>query len=139
MYQESAHGSASLMGCRKVGRLVSSKTTGTTWVIPTNGLQMFRATCLKTGRFELAGGSRPDFNPETALYATSDMVSNVCAANNITIHGDTASKRRFMACQHAWKSTMSLDELIAHPYLGKTMPKRDVIVAAYANMEEIEA
>jgi len=118
---------------------MSIKTTGTAWVIPATGLQMWRATCLETGEFEMAGGSHPPFDPETAVYATSDMVTNICAANNITIHGDVASKRRFMASTHAWKTTMTLDELLAHPYLGKTMPKREIIVAAYANREEIEA
>ena len=139
MYQESAHGYAAHTGGRKVGRLVSNKTTGTTWIIPENGLQMFRATCRKDGRFEMARGGSPDFNPETARYATSDMVTNVAAHFGIQILGDVASARRFTREEHAWKKLMTLDELLAHPYLGMTMPTRDAIVAAYANREEIEA
>ena len=117
-----------------------SKSSGTAWIIEVDGLQMFRATCdKKTGRFEMARGGQPHFNPETARYATSDMVTNICANHGIQILGDVASSRRFLREEHAWKKLMTLDELIAHPYLGVTMPSRDVIVAAYANVEEIEA
>jgi hypothetical protein len=119
-----------------------SKTSGTWWVIPTDGgklaIQMFRGTFLKEGHLEMAGGSHPHFDPATAKYATSDMVTNICAAHNITIHGDTASARRFMHETHAWKQVMDLDQAIAHSYLGKTMPSRDVIVAAYASDEVVE-
>jgi hypothetical protein len=115
------------------------KTTGTAWVIPENGLQMFRATCLDEGHFEMARGGRPHFNPETARYATSDMVTNICANAGIQILGDVASARRFTREEHVWKKLMTLDELLAHPYLGQTMPPKAVIVAAYANVEDIEA
>lgn len=119
--------------------VVPKKTTGTTWIIPENALQMFRATCLDTGRFEMARGGRPDFNPETASYVTSDHVTNVAAAHGIQILGDVMSARRFTRETHAWKEVMTLDQLIAHPYLGKTMPTRETIVAAYADIELIEA
>jgi hypothetical protein len=113
------------------------KTTGTVWIIPENGLQMFRATCLDTGRFEMARGSQPCFNPETARYATSDMVTNVAANFGIQILGDVASARRFTREEHAWKQTMTLDELLAHKYLGQTMPTRETIIAAYAEDGEV--
>jgi hypothetical protein len=115
-----------------------TKTSGTTWVIPEGGIQIFRGTFCRSGRLEMARGGRPTFNPETARYATSDMVTNIAAANGIAIHGDLASARRFLACAHVWKQTMTLDELIAHPYLGKTMPSKDTIIAAYkADLEEV--
>ena len=115
------------------------KTSGTTWVIPEDRLQMFRATCLDPGRFEMARGSKPCFNPEKARYATSDMVTNICANHGIQILGDVASARRFTHEEHAWKKLMTLDELLAHPYLGQTMPTKATIIAAYALDEEISA
>ena len=118
-----------------------SKTSGTWWIIPADAMQMFRATFCKDGRAECARGSRPGFDPATALYATSDMVTNLCAAHNITIHGDVASKRRFMsvAKEHAWKEVYDLDGALAHKSLGRTMPSRAKIIAAYALDEEISA
>lgn len=123
--------------------LAGYMTSGTWWVIPMvdgkPGLQAFRASCLTTGRFRMAGGGSPDFNPESALYATSDMVSNLAAVNNITIHGDTCSARRLLKSEHNWKTFNTLDQALAHPHLGKTMPKRAIIIAAYADDEVIEA
>ena len=102
-------------------------------------LQAFRATCLTTGRFRCARGSSPSFDPATALYATNDMVSNLAAVNAITIHGDVASARRLLKSEHNWKTFLTLDQALAHPHLGKTMPKKAIILAAYADDEDISA
>ena len=124
--------------------LAGLMTTGTWWIIPvmavgTPGLQAFRATCLSTGRFRMARGGSPSFDPATALYATSDTVANLAANYGIAILGDVASSRRLLAHDHAWKQWMTLDQALAHPHLGTTMPKREVIIAAYADDEVIEA
>jgi len=141
--------------------LAGVMTSGTWWIIPMTALgneprngrpvvkigdvvmvpaiQAFRASCLSTGRFRMAGGSSPSFDPATALYATSDMVSNLAAVNNITIHGDVASARRLLSAEHNWKTFMGLDAALAHAHLGKTMPSRAKILAAYADDEVIEA
>jgi len=118
---------------------MSRKTSGTAWIIPEKALQMFRATCCDDGNFVMARGAMPRFDPSKARYATSDMVTNICANAGITIRGDVASARRFTGETHVWKQTMSLEELKAHKYLGQTMPSVEVIKAAYANFEEIEA
>lgn len=102
-------------------------------------LQAFRATCLTTGRFRCARGSSPWFDPTTALYATSDMVSNLAAVNNITIHGDVASARRLLESEHNWKTFIGLKAALAHTHLGKSMPSEAKIVAAYADDEDISA
>jgi hypothetical protein len=132
--------------------LAGYMTSGTWWIIPRTeqinsagtcrlvpSIQAFRASCLSTGRFKMAGGSSPSFDPATALYATSDMVSNLAAVNNITIHGDVASARRLLKSEHNWKTFMTLDQALAHTHLGKTMPSRATILAAYADDEVIEA
>jgi hypothetical protein len=103
------------------------------------GLQAFRASCLTTGRFRMARGGSPSFDPATALYATSDTVANLAAVYGIAILGDVASSKRLLAHSHTWKQWMSLDQALAHPHLGKTMPRREVIIAAYADDEVIEA
>ena len=102
-------------------------------------LQAFRATCLTTGRFRCARGSSPSFDPATALYATSDMVSNLAAVNNITIHGDVASARRLLSSEHNWKTFIGLKAALAHAHLGKSMPSEAKILAAYADDEDISA
>ena len=102
-------------------------------------LQAFRASCLSSGRFRMAGGSSPWFDPTTALYATSDMVSNVCAVNHITINGDVASARRLLKSEHNWKTFLTLDQMLVHTHLGKSMPSRAKILAAYADDEDISA
>lgn len=146
MYQESAHGQCTSHGVQKgrFGAMPNKKTSGTTWVLPIDAQgvpahQLFRGTFREEGRLEMARGSLPTFNPETAMYATSDMVTNICANAGIAIYGDIASSRRFLAQEHTWKRMMTLDELIAHPWLGKTMPTRETIIAAYAQDEEVEA
>jgi len=120
---------------------MSKKTSGTWWIIPADALQMFRATFCKDGRAEMAGGSHPSFDPTTALYATSDMVTNLCATHHITINGDVASKRRFMSVvtKHAWKELHDLEQACNHTHLGRSMPKPATIIAVYANEEEISA
>ena len=118
------------------------KTSGTTWVIPTDAIQMFRATCMDNGKFRMANGEEPKFDPATAAYATPDMVGNLCATHNITMFGgDVASRARFMAVakKHAWKEIMDLEGLKAHKYHGRTMPSVETIIAAYATLVEIEA
>jgi hypothetical protein len=102
-------------------------------------LQAFRASCLTTGRFRTAQGSSPSFDPATALYATSDMVTNLAAVGNVTIYGDVASSRRLLECEHNWKTFLDVDQMLAHKSLGKTMPSKDRIIAAYADDPIIEA
>ena len=112
-----------------------SKSSGTFWVIPGGGLQMFRATCRKaSAKFEMARGAQPVFDPATARYATSDMVTNVAANIGMTIRGDVASSRVFAKGTHAWKQTMSLEEACNHSHLGKSMPRPEAIIAAYAEL-----
>lgn len=133
--------------------LAGYMTSGTWWIFPmavqlgAGGqkvlvpatLQGFRASCLTTGRFRTAHGSSPSFDPATALYVSSDMLTNLCAVNNITIHGDVVSSRRVLKCEHNWKTFLTLDQALAHKHLGKTMPSAKIILAAYANDEDIEA
>ena len=124
--------------------LAGYMTSGTWWIIPvsadgTPGLQAFRAACLTTGRFRMARGGSPSFDPATALYATSDTVDNLAAVYGIAILGDVASSRRLLAHDHAWKQWLTLDQALAHRHLGKTMPKKAIILAAYADDEDIEA
>lgn len=134
-----------------IALLAGYMTSGTWWIIPRTpsivegkevlipSLQAFRASCLTTGRFRMARGGSPSFDPTTALYATSDTVANLAANYGIAILGDVASAKRLLAHEHAWKQWMSLDQALNHPHLGKTMPKREVIIAAYADDEVIEA
>ena len=103
------------------------------------GLQAFRASCLTTGRFRMARGGSPSFDPATALYATSDTVANLAAVYGIAILGDVSSASRLLKHDHAWKQWLTLDQALAHPHLGKTMPKKAIILAAYADDEDIEA
>ena len=103
------------------------------------GLQAFRASCLTTGRFRMARGGSPTFDPASALYATSDTVANLAANYGIAILGDVSSASRLLKHDHAWKQWLSLDQALAHPHLGKTMPRKAIILAAYADDEDIEA
>ena len=103
------------------------------------GLQAFRASCLTTGRFRMARGGSPTFDPASALYATSDTVANLAANYGIAILGDVCSASRLLKHDHAWKQWLTLDQALAHPHLGKTMPKKAIILAAYADDEDIEA
>jgi hypothetical protein len=127
-------------------------TSGTWWIIPRTeeidssgtchlvpGLQAFRASCLTNGRFRMARGALPSFDPETALYATSDTVANLAAVHGIAILGDVASATRLLKHSHTWKQWMPLDQALAHPHLGRTMPSKAVILAAYEGDEDIEA
>jgi hypothetical protein len=108
------------------------KTSGTWWVFPLGALTAFRSTCVVSGLFTMADGTVPPMDPTTAVYMTSDMVANLAANNNITLFGgDTASARKLLKAEHAWKQGMDLEGALAHPHLGKTMPSKAVIVAAY--------
>jgi hypothetical protein len=112
-------------------------TTGTAWAIPMRPdgspeLQGFRGTFKNDGSFAMARGGEPHFDPATAVYFTSDYVQNVTAANGIQINGDVISGRRLSSVTHTWKQGMTLDELLAHKHLGKSMPSREVIVAFHA-------
>ena len=136
--------------------LAGYMTSGTWWIIPQTlewdqsdplrqtrvlkpGLQAFRASCLTTGRFRMARGGSPTFDPASALYATSDTVANLAANYGIAILGDVSSASRLLKHDHAWKQWLSLDQALAHPHLGKTMPRKAIILAAYADDEDIEA
>jgi len=120
--------------------LASATTTGTWWIVPLNAdgtpaaIQAFRATCLKSGRFRMAGGQSPWFDPTTARYATPDMVGNMAAEHNITLFsGDVCSIRKLMKATHAWKVFVDLDGALAHKHQGKSMPGAATIIAAYAD------
>ncbi|HUS70710.1 MAG TPA: hypothetical protein VM075_08045 [Anaerolineae bacterium] len=116
---------------------ITPKPVNNLYLMP--GLQAFRASCLTNGRFRMARGAQPSFDPATALYATSDTVANLAAVNGIAILGDVASASRLLKHSHAWKQWMSLDQALAHRHLGKTMPSKAIILAAYADDEDIEA
>jgi len=126
--------------------LASATTTGTWWIVPLTkegkpaAIQAFRATCLKSGRFRMAGGQTPWFDPTTARFATPGMVGNVAAEHDITLFsGDACSVRKLMKAEHAWKVFVDLKGAIAHSHLGKSMPTYETIVEAYAHDEVIEA
>jgi len=113
------------------------KTTGTFWVFPEGQTRAFRATFTSIGDAERTSGVCPLFDPATAKYATSDMVTNLVARSaatgqSITIRGDEASATRILSQTHDWKTFLSLQDACSHAHLGKTMPTAEVIIARFA-------
>lgn len=121
-------------------------TTLTCWIKPEGSVQAFRATLHRNVELTIGGkvvifpalwrmarGAVPCFNPETAAYATSDMVDNIVANGHIRVDGDTASASRLTSVAHAWKQWVPLPVMLEHAYLGKTAPTQDVIVASYTS------
>ena len=132
--------------CDRAERMDSMKepktTSGTTWVIPVDAIQMFRATCMDNGKFCMANGEEPKFDPATAMYATPHLVGNIAAKYDITLFGgDACSRAKFLkhADKHAYLEIMTLEQLKGHKYHGRTMPSVETIIAAYATLVEIEA
>jgi hypothetical protein len=129
-------------------------TPATWWIIPhvngQPGLQAFRATLRKRvtipgvdGKpvvlgvaFVMARGGIPAFNPETALYATSDMVMNLVALHGIQVNGDVCSARRLTSVEHVWKSFQDFDHMLVHPYLAPGIG-REMIVSSYRLLNAI--
>ncbi len=120
---------------------MARKTSGTWWIIPETGLQMFRATALDDGNWAAAdGGTVTRFNPSKARYVTSDMLTTIAATCDLTIHGDVTSKARFLKVSqtHAWKQVLNLKQALAHKSLGRTMPSEKVLMQAFESTPEVE-
>jgi len=116
------------------------RTTSLTVIVrpdPKDSVKSYRGTWFSDGLFRRTTGVAPLFDPEQAVYATSDMVMNVVAqsANSehpIIIKGDEISSSRLDgAPDHSWKKWLTLDEMLQHRHLGKTAPSKETILEAY--------
>ena len=125
-------------------------TSLTVWVRPAekDAVKSFRGTWHDDGLLRRTSGVAPLFDPETALYATSDHVMNVVSVSAagehpIIIRGDEASSARLAGVTHSWKEWLTLDDLLEHKWLAKTAPAKATIIEAYARLrgiaDEVEA
>jgi hypothetical protein len=114
--------------------------SATAWVVAPGALVAQRVNINSDGVLRtLAGVAIEIEDPTAAVFYTSDYVTNVADRNGLRIIGGTMSAARLTSVAHAWKSAMTLEDLKAHAYLGKTMPSIETIVDAYTIEAEAAA